>query len=196
MSNTNLCGGLPALTGCKALELLQLDHNNLTGEVPTGWKALKHLRRLWLHSNPELRGAIPSELLQLPSLNLNIEATQLASAEMSFHTLQYPMYLLARDVILDLDTIVAHEEINEKLSKVTSRNDEFGLYDETKGGFLLIEKVAFFSHRWLRGQAIPAHPDNESGDKLAEIKRVLRERPQIQFVWLDFWWVDGSKCSE
>jgi hypothetical protein len=109
MSNTNLCGGLPALTGCKALELLLLDHNNLTGEVPTGWKALKHLRRLWLHSNPELRGAIPSELLQLPSLNLNIEATQLASAEMSFHTLQYPMYLLARDVILDLDTIVAHE---------------------------------------------------------------------------------------
>ncbi|XP_047943535.1 receptor-like protein 20 [Salvia hispanica] len=68
MSSNFLTGSIPSFHNCKNLELIDLNHNNLTGSLShLHFKGLKNLNRLDLSHN-SLNGTIPRHLFALPSL--------------------------------------------------------------------------------------------------------------------------------
>lgn len=71
LSNNNLTGLIPAevMTGCKALRVLNLDHNHLEGEIPTFVSSLQSLQVFHVSGN-NLRSLFPSGLLALPDLQV------------------------------------------------------------------------------------------------------------------------------
>ncbi|KDP29068.1 hypothetical protein JCGZ_16457 [Jatropha curcas] len=57
-----LTGGIPDFTGCTDLEIIHLENNQLTGELPSSLLNLPNLRELYVQNNL-LSGTVPSGLL-------------------------------------------------------------------------------------------------------------------------------------
>eukprot|EP01018_Ginkgo_biloba_P040774 Gb_37625 [translate_table: standard] len=70
LENNELMGGLPDLSNLTNLQILRLQNNNLSGELPNWLTHLKHLKELSLENN-NFSGVIPTKLFR-PSLNFRI----------------------------------------------------------------------------------------------------------------------------
>ncbi len=60
----------PELGDLSALMILSLDHNDLTGPVPPELGGMSSLSQLSLANNPEMSGALPARLTNLPNLQI------------------------------------------------------------------------------------------------------------------------------
>ncbi|XP_065856231.1 probable LRR receptor-like serine/threonine-protein kinase At1g67720 [Euphorbia lathyris] len=62
LDGNNLTGPIPDFSGCANLEIIHLENNQLTGELPSSLASLPNLRELHVQNNL-LSGSIPSDLL-------------------------------------------------------------------------------------------------------------------------------------
>jgi Leucine-rich repeat (LRR) protein len=69
LKKTNLTNEIPAFTKLKKLVLLDLDNNNLSGEIPIELSELTNLKFLYLSRNEKLIGPVPTEIQLLPKLS-------------------------------------------------------------------------------------------------------------------------------
>eukprot|EP01018_Ginkgo_biloba_P020928 Gb_12304 [translate_table: standard] len=69
LENNQLTAGLPDLSNLTNLQILRLQNNNLSGELPNWLTHLKHLKELSLENN-NISGVIPTKLFR-PSLNFS-----------------------------------------------------------------------------------------------------------------------------
>lgn len=70
LKNTYRTGAIPDLTVLRNLVLLDLDKNDLTGEVPMELSKLTKLQYLFLNRNGKLAGQVPSDVQLLPDLRI------------------------------------------------------------------------------------------------------------------------------
>uniref|UniRef100_A0A7S1Y205 Uncharacterized protein n=1 Tax=Grammatophora oceanica TaxID=210454 RepID=A0A7S1Y205_9STRA len=71
MKNMKRTGSIPEwIEEMTSLHLLDLDHNDLTGEIPSAITKLSGIKFLLLNRNPSLGGLLPSGLSDMKNLKL------------------------------------------------------------------------------------------------------------------------------
>ena len=107
------------------------------------------------------------------------------------------MFLMPRDAVLVLGRIPTHEQAKDMLREVDVMlvpYREFRLWSahlkQHEPGSISRHQIAFISHRWLsphpEGQP-HAHVDDADNSKLKHLKAVLEHRPDVLWIWMDFW---------
>jgi len=113
----------------------------------------------------------------------------------------FPFYVMPKAAFLKLDRLVPHEVARERglLARFAPDNRD----GEVSNPFWKLRcdatgrptaeaveffRFCFFSHRWLSPSRDPAlaHPDDGSNTKCRAMQRFLRRKPEVEFVWLDF----------
>lgn len=69
LGNNSLTGPVPDLSSLKMLQILHLEDNQFSGEIPSSLGDIKSLRELFLQNN-NLTGQVPNNLKGKPGLNL------------------------------------------------------------------------------------------------------------------------------
>ncbi|KAA8527577.1 hypothetical protein F0562_034708 [Nyssa sinensis] len=71
LGNNNLSGSIPDISPLKHLEILHLEDNRLSGEIPPSLGNIDRLRELFLQYN-NLTGQVPNNLIGKPGLTLRV----------------------------------------------------------------------------------------------------------------------------
>lgn len=71
LGNNSLSGSIPDLSSLKRLEILHLEDNQFSGEIPSSLGNIDSLQELFLQNN-NLTGQVPNSLTGKPGLNLKI----------------------------------------------------------------------------------------------------------------------------
>ncbi|XWS54009.1 hypothetical protein CRYUN_Cryun10bG0050900 [Craigia yunnanensis] len=78
LGNNSLSGVIPDLSSLKLLEILHLEDNQLTGDIPSSLGDIGRLRELFLQNN-NLTGRIPDSLVGRPGLEVRTSGNQFLS---------------------------------------------------------------------------------------------------------------------
>ncbi|XWS39333.1 hypothetical protein CRYUN_Cryun18bG0043100 [Craigia yunnanensis] len=78
LGNNSLSGVIPDLSSLKLLEILHLEDNQLTGDIPSSLGDIKTLSELFLQNN-NLTGRIPDSLVGRPGLKVRTSGNQFLS---------------------------------------------------------------------------------------------------------------------
>jgi len=200
LGNNQLSGQIPPELGQLArLEVLHLQDNQLTGHIPGTFTQLQKLRVLNVGNNRAMEGAVSQALSSKAELELSIDNTGL-DAGISLQVAAYPFYVISRYDIMRMNRLKPHEELkdNGMLKVLTSSLESlFHMYSIDGGHPCNSHQLAFMSHRWLAPNE--PHPDDPIGEdknsKLEQIKAFLQEKPEVEFVWMDYISIPQSRVN-
>jgi len=196
-SDNCITGRIPNSLGClKELRQLHLENNKLTEDIPHSLCQLRKLNQLFLSNNEELSGVIPDQLLNRCDLQVDYDGCEKLRTDLiSIETPQFPMHVVSREALLNLERLVEFEEAVIESSEDKNDKDNSPVVDG-KVRILCLgdsrelifaptfirEMFVFVSHRWLAEN----HPDDEANSKVKHLQKLARAHPSWNFFWIDF----------